>query len=315
MWWRTTGLFLLVSSLYWVPLAIAQDTPVDLRVESERYAIEFLRLEKFGPRESKSRFLFSVTDKQTHKESILQVQNQTDKLKRLEIVNDILIVFGLIESYGMDVVTFFDLPRGEERDSFMGYALNLSDTKRYLIYNQWHPRIAPAAAESSVILVYDLRASPQENRVGPGVQRAREADEVGHPIFPEENAQKQIYRFWVEEEQDQHNVGPWGKYLWLDQDNKVVFVDKHAGENWLVLVDLSQGLNKVEIRKRVIDVSGVIDVARIMNLDRIADYETALKEGKERIPISGLQRRDDKVVISVEPNWRYKATEIEMALP
>src|SRR5262245_22983743 len=110
MWWRTTGLFLLVSSLYWVPLAIAQDTPVDLRVESERYAIEFLRLEKFGPRESKSHFLFSVTDKQTHKESILQVQNQTDKLKRLEIVNDILIIFGLIESYGMDVVTLFDLP-------------------------------------------------------------------------------------------------------------------------------------------------------------------------------------------------------------
>jgi len=310
MWWRTTGLLFLVSALCWVPLAVTQDTPLDLHVESERYEVKFLRLEKFGPRESKSHFLLSVTDKQTHKESILQVQNWTDKLERLEIVDDTLIVFGLIESYGMDVVTLFDLPRGEERDSFMGYALNLSGTKRYLIYNQWHPRIAPAAAESSVILVYDLHASPQENRVGPGVQRVREADEVGHPIFPEENAQKQIYRFWIEKEQDQHSVGPWDKYLWLDQDSKVVFVDKHAGEKWLVVVDLSQGLDKVKIRKKAIDVAQIL-TAQLGG----PSYETVLRERKERLTIKDLKYSDGRIIICVLPDIGYKTTQIEMDLP
>jgi hypothetical protein len=298
-----------VSYLCWVSLAVAQDTPLNLHVETERYGVKFLRQEKFGPQESQSRFLLSVTDKQTRKEAVLQVQNLTDKLERLEIVNDILIVFGLIESYGMDVVTLFDLPRGAERDSFLGYALNLSDSKRYLIYNQWHPRIAPAAAESSVILVYDLRRSPQENRVGPQEQ-GEIRDKVGHPIYPEENAQQQTYRSWIEAERDLHNVGPWGKYLWLDQDTQVVFLDRHDGENWLVVVDLSQGLDNVKIRRKVIDMAQIL-----MAQPGDPSYETVLRERKERLTIKDLKYSDGRIIISVLPDIGYKTTQIEMKLP
>ena len=60
----------------------------------------------------------------------------------------------------------------------------------------------------------------------------------------------------------------------------------------------------------------VIDVATMMALDRIADAETALREGKARIPIVGLrQSTQGKIVISIAPNMRYKVREIEMELP
>lgn len=281
-----------------------------LHVESERYVVSLLPSERVESKENGPKFVFTVRDKRTQSETSIQMKNRTDRVERLSIIDDALVIFGSISSYGMDVVTLFDLSNGTEKDSFLGYAVELSDTKRYLIYNQWHPRIAPAAAESSVILVYDLIASPQENRVDPKVQRAREADEVGHPIFPEENARKRIYRFWIEEEQDQHNVGPWRKYLWLDQDSKVVFVDKHAGEEWLVVVDLSQGLDKARIRQKAIDVARILS-AKPGDLN----YEALLKEGKERLTIEGLEHRDGRIIISVLPDIKYKTTQIEMALP
>ena len=264
-----------------------------LHVESERYVVSLLPSEGAESKENSRKFVFTVRDKRTQSEMSIQMKNRTDRVEKLSIIDDELVIFGLISSYGMDVVTLFDLSHRTEKDSFLGYAVELSDTKRYLIYNEWYPRITDARASSAVLLVYDLQTSPAENRVG-SPEQGEIRSEVGHPIFPEENAQKQIYRFWIEDEQNRHGVGPWGKYLWLDRDTKVIFLDRHAGEEWLVLVDLSQGLDKVKIRKRAIDVAQILS-AKPGDLN----YEALLKEGKERLTIEGLEHRDGRIIISV----------------
>lgn len=288
---------------------VAQDFSEPLHAESEQYVVSFLRSERFGPRDSKHRFVLLVRDKRTQRESFLQVQNLTDKVNRLAIVDDDLVVFGMIDSYGMDVVTLFDLQRGEEKDSFLAYALSQSDTKRYLIYEEWHPRITDEGAASDVILVYDLQASLQENRLGP-VEQGTRVSHVGHPIFPEENVQKQAYRFWIEAEQERHLITPWARYLWIDHDRKVVFVDEHKGEKWLVMVDLSAGLDKVQVSKKVIKVAKVL-----VGEPGSPGYETLLKEGKKRLIVKELREKEGKIVLSIEPDMRFKMTEIEMTLP
>jgi len=232
------------------------------------------------------------------------MQNLTTQLRAAEIVNDLLVVFGEIRN-SASVVTIFDLEKGREKDSILCYAPKLSETKRYLVYRKFYPRFAEPPATSSLLLVYDLQAKPLSNRL------TEKAEYVGRPIFPEENVHKQSTNVWIELPEQRHLVHPWAGYIWLDQDSKVVFVDKYAGENWLVLVDLSSGLDKVEIRRRK------IDVAKILTLEPgTPDYERLLKEEKKRLAVTELKKgKDGKVIVSLRPDKRYKVTEIPMDLP
>ncbi len=126
--------------------------------------------------------------------------------------------------------------------------------------------------------------------------------------------QKQVYRFWIEEEQHQHNVGPWRKYLWLDQDRKVVFVDKHAGQEWLVVVDLSEGLEKARIRKGRIEWEKIVDGIQIPPPAGV-DPDTWRKEGAKHLQIKELKYTDGKVMAFLEPDERYTVDHIELDLP
>ena len=300
-----------------------------VEVENEGYRIKLLEKIEIQDKyigQNRYKFIFSVYNKQTGRESVVAMENLTTDIGQAEIVKDRLLVFG-----GLDVicVTVIDLKQGREVDFFCCYGLQLSETKRYLIYQKFYYSHGMEQAQSDLILIYDLESSPEENRVEEKYKHSKEKSQyigdplylvaseyVGHPIYPAENVTKQTYFVWVPAPEERHPIEPPGQYACLAQDSKVLFVDKYQGENWLVLVDLSQGLTKVESRKKLIDVTRVIDVDNMMALDRIADAETALREGKARIPIVGLrQSTEGKIVISIAPDMRYKVREIEMELP
>lgn len=270
-------------------------------------------------------YRLNVYDKTTQQESISDIVNVTTDVERIQIVRNQLVVFGYVDNLASGV-TIIDLKKKQQKDFILGYHPQLSTTEKYLIYKKFYPRFSPEEIHSDLLLVYVLDQTPEENRVddrkgtgeggkgtdGHGYRLVSE--EVGYPIYPEENVAKQRYFVWVPDPEERHLVT--SSYLWLDEDNKVVFVDKTGGEVWLVAVDLSHGLDQAQSKKKLIDIASLIDIPKVMELDRITDPETALRDMKERIPIMGLrQKTEGNIVISIKQDWRYKATEIEMSLP
>lgn len=296
--------------------------------ENEMYRVSLIEtLEKQGHYGQNVReFTFRVVHKPTGSESAVTMENMTTDIERVEIVNDRMLVVG---DQNLKDITLIDLKQGKEIDFFYGFGPQLSETRRYLLYQKFYHGRGMEPTQSDLLLLYDLTASPEENRVEKKYKHSREKSQhigdpayqvaainVGRPIYPPENVTQQSYFVWVPAPEERHQIVPEGEYLWLENDSKVVFVDKTGGEVWLVAVDLSHGLAQVQSKKKLIDVASLIDIPKVMELDRIADPETALRDMKERIPIMGLrQKAEGNIVISIEPDWRYKATEIEMPLP
>ena len=77
-----------------------------LHVESERYVVSLLPSEGAESKENSRKFVFTVRDKRTQSEMSIQMKNRTDRVEKLSIIDDELVIFGLISSYGMDVSWF-----------------------------------------------------------------------------------------------------------------------------------------------------------------------------------------------------------------
>lgn len=312
-----TVLFLAVNLLFCVVTVTAQDSPLVGEVQNEKYLVRLVSREPPSPGTVDFRWTFSVKDKSTHTESSIQMQNMTDELHELVLVNDLLVVLGHIQRFA-DSATLFDLNSQKEKDFILGYGyvMEISATKRYLVYNQFRPRWTDPGGTSDVILLYDLYKSPPENRVGLEVQKL-DTWEVGHPIYPEENLRKQAYRDWIEDEQDRHVVGLWD--LWIEKDRQVVLTDRYKGGLWLVLVDLPEELQQARIRKRELDMAKIaaeVLVEDPKSKDPAAWLQTATKD----LRIKGLvQKTEGKVVIQIEPDYlhryQYKTLEVEVPLP
>jgi len=311
---------ILFMALYFLPCIVtvaAQDSSVSTEVQNEKYLVHLVSRESPSPGTVDFRWTFLVKDKSTHAESFVQMQNLTDELQELVLVDDLLVILGHVQRFA-DSATLLDLSSQKEKDFIMGYGyvMELSATKKYLIYNQFRPRWTDPGGTSDVILLYDLTKSPLANRIGPEAQKM-EAWEVGHPIFPQENLQKQSYREWIEDEQERHIVGLW--HLWLEDDKQVVLTDRYRGARWLVVVDLSEGLEQAHIRKTVLDMAKIAEEVLVVDptsKDPAAWLQTATKD----LRIKGLaQRTAGKVVIQIEPDYlhryQYKTLEVEVPLP
>jgi len=290
-------------------------------IENEEYMIKLTRWERLPPYDDR-KFTFSVHHKLTQQDSIIEMENMTTEIGEIKIVKDRLVIFGDVSNAAWGV-TILDLKRHKEIDFIICYRPQLSETKRYLIYEKFYPRFSPEEA-SDLILIYDLEQSPEDNRVEEKYKNIREkskrvgdpgyliaSENVGYPIYPEENIAKQTYFVWVPSPEERHFILTRGKYLWLDQDNKILFVDGYGGENWLVLVDLSKGLSKMTIKKKI------IDVASVLTLDpKTPDYETLLKEEKERFAVSELRpRKDGRIDIHLSRERKYRVTAMTIDLP
>jgi hypothetical protein len=208
------------------------------------------------------KFTFSVTDKVNNREYPVYLDNITAKVFNVSIIQGKLIVMGEEANLHSPVTTLIDLKNREEVDSFIGFGNTLSPTGRYLIYRKFYP---PETAEPSVmsdlVLVYDLADSADENRMrGEDAYRndpIGRLTEVGHPIYPEINAGKKHYRVWVPEESKRHTIIPNG-FFWFDHDRKVAFGDRIGGEDYLVVVDLSNGLARPVIHRMEIDLRALL---------------------------------------------------------
>jgi hypothetical protein len=231
------------------------------------------------------KFTISVTDRVNNREYPVYLDNITAKVFNLSLIPGKLIVTGEEANLHSPVTTLIDLKSREEADSFIGFGNTLSLTGRFLIYRKFYPpQTAEPPVMSDLVLVYDLAGSADENRM-----RGEEAyrndpigrlTEVGHPIYPESNAGKKHYRVWVPDENKRHAIIPNG-FFWFDHDRKVAFGDRIGGEDYLVVVDLSNGLARPVIHRMEIDLRALL---------RPEDREnSAILQEAEPVKLEGVQ--------------------------
>ena len=256
---RAAGLMLLVflsSSLF------PRSAPAaGLAAENTRYRVEQQGggEYRFEPEAGgRVRFHFSVTDKAAKSRSLLVLDNATARIGAIRLLGGRLIVLGEEAHLHSTIATVFDLEARREIDAVMGLDARLSEGGRYLVYRKFFP---PDSSEperrSDLVLVYDLEADPDANRLN-GREDYRndpvgEMTEAGRPVYPESYLRKRSYRVWVPDEKDRHAVLP-GGFFWLDRDRRIVFADHYGPDYYLVVLDLSAGLEGPSVEKRKLEI-------------------------------------------------------------
>lgn len=196
--------------------------------------------------ELKKQFVFTVKDLGSGAEFTLELKNRTERVRASLVKNALFIVEGELP-HGGDIITLFDLATRKERDSFWGYNATLSESKRYVAFVEHYPRSLPAGALArNIVNVYDMDASPSENRSnGNSDPRA-----CGFPVFPEERLVSKDHRSFTEEKREENVIT--SDFFWFEGDRKLVFFEWKDQANYLIVVDLSHGPARPSVRRRMV---------------------------------------------------------------
>ena len=267
--------------------------------ENERFVVELV-----GPGEprydpgsgGRVKFTFKVTDKVSDQVEARQypivLDNITSEIQEIRFAGDQLIVFGSEATQHSSIITIMNPEDGTVIDSMMGFEFTLSGTGRYLSYRKFYPALGSAPPrQSDLVLVYDLSDSPAGNRLrdmavyrGDPIGRLIE---VGRPVYPEENIGKTNYRVWVRAKNRRHSIVPKGIF-WLEEDRGVVFIDRVSGENNLILVNLSAGIDRPVVYKKW------IDPLALMRVEDAGD-EALVREAKQ-LRLEDVQELEDGMI-------------------
>jgi hypothetical protein len=286
-----------------------------MMVEDGRYHVSLTGAGEpfFDPKTGgRVKFTFSVIDKGNNRQYPVYLDNLTARVDHIAIYQGKLVVIGEEATLHSSITSLIDLDSRAERDSFIGFGNTLSETGRFLSYRKFYPlQTAEPEVMSDLVLIYDLADTSDGNRIR-GEESYKNDPigrliEAGHPVYPEVNAGKKHYRVYVREENDRHTVIP-GGFFWFDHDRKIIFGDQFGGETYLVVVDLSGGLNHPVIHKTLIHLSSmlrpeehgsatVLQGADKLKLENVQD----LKNGRIRVRFSsGIPLQNDLLELSID---------------
>ena len=253
-----------LASLVVPPLWGQQASRIEIQSANYRVALKRAEAVESGSK----KFHFEILRTTTNKPSSFVLSNLTTQVRKLDIYQDRLVVYGSVESKA-SCLTVVDLQRGEELDFLLGYHPQRSSTGRYVIYRKFYPRFSPPEVQSDLILIYDLARNPNENRKGGGSspvglrvgspEHLLASERVGYPIYPLANVRERSYRVWVEKAAQRHLVV--GGFLWGQQDERVLFVDRQEGKDSVVVVDLTGGLERPKVAKLPLEEASFQSVA------------------------------------------------------
>lgn len=179
------------------------------------------------------------------------------KVRDSYIYGDRLVVYG--EAVNVGAVVVFDLLRRREIDWFFCWRSKQVWPGK-ILSTEWYPAHGFGTTYDDVLLLYDLRKSPLENRptasptlrlpLPPESQDSATSD-VGIPIYPQTNVEKNSY------ENANADGVPWHVIQWETlatlSSERLAFIVSEVGKstssNWLVIIDLSRGSGSVESKK------------------------------------------------------------------
>lgn len=261
------------------PLIILLLTPtaaiaaVTQSVESDRYAVRWLEAVR-RPERGEYDHQFEVHDRDRDRRHLLSIALDEREIENLFLFEDRLIVQAWDHA---DVFTIVDLERLETIDRCRGFSAAVSPERSFIAYRQFYPRSVNPRRLREQVLIYDLSKSPRENRM---TERQREREELsqylcGLAIYPEESVEVQTYDFSVPEQDVSYVTS---LIRWFDR-TQIIFTEWRMSGNYLVIVDIGDGVSKPEIRRMrfLPQISELLGVGEIRVFDSHVELEI-LKE-------------------------------------
>ena len=244
-------------------------------------------------------------------DSLSNVRFDVSSDVRLTAVRDSFISGNKLVTIGdaasASAVMIFDLLSRRLIDWFYCYSpQRLSD--HWIACVEWYPRFVQGAP-TEVVLIYDLRRTPADNRLPSAVPLSIPAPiasspvQVGIPVFPESNVRQRSYQNVVANAMNAGFVLRDAGYVLL-QHRWLVFAAANGQEfsslrDYLAVVDLSKGLGEPVIT----------------TLDIPKDQLKRTGENPRFVKVTGIEIAPEKSVRIFVPEQEYGVGSIIVALP
>jgi hypothetical protein len=253
-------------------------------------------------------FNFKIFNNFEKKTDFFQICNLTHQIEDFFIVNDLVIIFGKIATNNIDAITIIDMIEKKEKDFIICYRPQLLLNNNYIIYEKFYPRFSPIEVMSSLVLLYNLELSPQENRINNiDIEKFNEMKsecprrfsgdyvDVGLPIYPKKNYKNKTYRVWLEKNEKRHGIiSP--KYAEDTKNKMIFFIDHHDNKNSIISVDLQEGYKNLILKRHVLNIEvntdrNILDIENFsVDNDGASEVNITLskmqKQKKLQIPLS-----------------------------
>lgn len=276
----------------------------------EKYSVVVLGEEPVQEAPWVKQFNLRITDKSSGEVRHMTLGGLFSRVRSIKafyfLENDRLLVLGKLKRAG--IVFILDLKECKVLDEFWCYAPTISPTGRFLVYKKFYPYHGLPPTRTTVVLLYDMRKPPAENRVPVVGYTAWPKEQVGLPIYPEPYVKARAYVLVEEQLQNPNWYNLGSPFLWSADANDVVFLCNHQKQTYIVRVNISAGIDKPKIFE------APVIVGSFVKPDLPEEYRK--KEAARLHMVSATEIHwDGKDHVIVKPNKAYYTLQDKIRLP
>jgi len=295
-------------------VAWAEEEAAPRSVSNERYQVSFAGETASEAVPAKANYAFNVVNYETGKAQRFVLRGDFKPINEVQVYmtlpqKDMLVIQTRWKkrtkpSTGMYIV---DLKTSKLIDEFCCYTPVLSPLKNVWVYEKnYLPHELPAA-RTTVVLMYDLRKSPSENRVPVVGYTPYPLEQVGIPVYPQPYVKAKAYVLPEQQMENPNWYSLSSPFLWSEDSNDVVFLCNHQQVTYIARVNISGGIDKPAISE------APVNVARFIKADLPEDYRE--REAARLHSLSATKIVwDDKDHVIITPDKAYYTLEPKIRL-
>src|SRR3989339_15529 len=212
-------------------------------------------------------FHFECFDVKINKSFQFQLKNKTGQIREgmLNLYDDKLIIVGDFSSVH-NIVTVYDLTKRQIVDEIYTMSTLFSENKRFMSYLNLSSRNTPKESLYDIFILYDFSQTPEWNRIESNkpvnlndnrLALSKFESDVGIPIFPEINIQKQTLSSLYYDYDKRKFVYYGDNYsqsfaFWSSNNRMIVYltclnyyIDKN--NRYLILADVTKGIKEANV--------------------------------------------------------------------
>lgn len=208
---------------------------------------------------------------------------QANQVVEIDPLNDSRALILGLAAAGASVADIVDLPSGVVVDRFNCFDPIISPNHHFLAYVKSFPGHPGPDSVSDEYLAYDLTRTAGYNR--PHFQPNLTYD-AGWPVYPPGSTNAAGENLVPGLDAPAHRHSSTG-FFWLD-DQRLAFTDFFDGQNRLVVANLSNGIQKPDIKTLRLDASGIVDLEKCRGVVAPSDFARWSKDPGGLIRVSGI---------------------------
>lgn len=248
-----------------------------IEIEKEMYKVSFIK--KYD-----NAWSFNLQNKKTKEIKKLTYQIDMKEIINMYLYDSKMIILGT--NYDSSIIfSVVDLVTTQLIDTVWAYRVVLSSNNRYAIYKEHYPRVVPDGIfVKEVVNIYGFDISPLENTIeeNNGLNpRFR-----GIPVFPEENYYNKDYTFYTKDREKENSI--LSTFYWFDNDRKILFIEWFNNTNYLITIDITEGIRNSKINRYVIN-------------NKL--YDNLMDNISEKIVVKSIKEENENIIFTTYQNF------------